>query len=58
MLFLVSPHLVMQNSSLLTTNLSFIQNVTPKFYFFSIKTDKVTWKTKKIRDFSKMTKTG
>ena len=56
---LVSPHLIMQqlpNLSFLTTDLSFILNITAKFHFFSIKTDKITWKTKKNRHFSKMAK--
>ena len=54
---LVSPHLIMQqlpNLSFSTTHLFFILNITAGFYFFSIKTDKVTWKTKKIRHFLKM----
>ena len=56
----VSAHLIMQelpNLSFLTTDLSFILNIAAKFYFFSIKTDKVTWKTKKIKQFSKMSNT-
>ena len=51
----VSAHLIMQqlpNLSFLTTH--FYTNITANFYFFSIKTDKVTWKTKKIKQFSKM----
>ena len=56
----ISAHLIMQqlpNLSFLTTDLSFILNITAKFYFFIIKTDKVTWKTKKIKHFSKMSNT-
>ena len=58
---LVSPHLIMQqlpNLSFLTTDLSFILNITAKFHFFSIKTDKITWKTKKIDIFQKWQKQG
>ena len=48
----VSPQLIMQwltNLSLLTTHLLVTVNITAKFHFFSIKTDKVTWKKKKLK---------
>ena len=56
----VFPQLIMQylaNLGHLTTHLSSILNITAKFNFFSIKTSKVTWKTKQMRNISKMAKT-
>ena len=61
MLLLVSSQSVMQllpNLHFLTTDLSFILKITAKIHFFSIKTDKVTWKTKKIEIFQEQKKTG
>ena len=43
-------------SKLKSLNYSFIFMLTITAKFFSIKTDKVTWTTKKMRNFSKMAK--